>query len=99
VLETAGLPIGLFSREQFSVGELQLEAGDGLVIYSDGVSEAADDVGGEYGADRLRDLIRFRQALSPAALLAACRDDLALFRRDAPKLDDVTLFVLGRGVV
>jgi sigma-B regulation protein RsbU (phosphoserine phosphatase) len=97
-LEAAGLPIGLFSREEFTVSELQLEPGEGLVIYSDGVSEAADALGGEYGVDRLRELIGCRQLLGPAALLDACRDDLSLFRRDAPKLDDVTLFVLGRSL-
>jgi sigma-B regulation protein RsbU (phosphoserine phosphatase) len=97
-LEAAGLPIGLFSREEFSISELQLEPGEGLVIYSDGVSEAADVLGAEYGANRLRELIGFQQPLSASAILAACRDDLSLFRRDAPKLDDVTLFVLGRSL-
>jgi phosphoserine phosphatase RsbU/P len=98
VLEAAGLPIGLFGREEFSVSELQLEPGEGLVIYSDGVSEAADALGAEYGANRLRELIGFQQPLSASAVLAACREDLSLFRRDAPKLDDVTLFVLGRSL-
>jgi len=95
-LEAAGLPIGMFGIEEFSVSELQLEPGQGLVIYSDGVSEATDTLGTEYSANRLRELIGCQQALNPSALLAACSDDLTSFRRNAPKLDDVTLFVLGR---
>jgi sigma-B regulation protein RsbU (phosphoserine phosphatase) len=95
-LETSDLPIGLFGSEEFSITELSLDPGDGLVIYSDGVSEAADLSGTEYGADRLRKLIGQTQKINAATLVAACRDDLAEFRRNAAKADDVTLFVLGR---
>jgi sigma-B regulation protein RsbU (phosphoserine phosphatase) len=94
-LETSDLPIGLFGGEEFSVTELSLEPGHGLVIYSDGVSEAPDAFGKEYGIDRLRELVG-RQAMNATTLLAACRDDLATFRQNVPKADDVTLFVLGR---
>jgi sigma-B regulation protein RsbU (phosphoserine phosphatase) len=96
-LETSDLPIGLFGSEEFALTELSLNCGHGLVIYSDGVSEATDISGIEYGVDRLSTLIAQKQALNAAMLLAACRDDLGEFRRDAPKTDDVTLFVLARG--
>jgi len=95
-LECSVLPIGLFGSEEFTVTEMSLDPGDGLVIYSDGVSEAADLSGTEYGADRLRELIGQKHTPSAATLLAACREDLTEFRRSAPKTDDVTLFVLSR---
>ena len=41
-LGISDLPIGLFGSETFAPTELSLESGDGLVIYSDGVSEATD---------------------------------------------------------
>jgi sigma-B regulation protein RsbU (phosphoserine phosphatase) len=96
-LGNADLPIGLFSNDRFALTELSLEAGDGLVIYSDGVSEATDWLGNEYGVDRLRELIGRKPRVNAAAMLAACRDDLGEFRRNAAKADDVTLFVLSRG--
>ncbi|MGA8593576.1 MAG: SpoIIE family protein phosphatase [Bryobacteraceae bacterium] len=96
-LEGSGLPIGMFGKEAFSVTELFLERGEGIVIYSDGVSEATDVLGKEYGVERLREVIGDRRPLSASTLLAACRDDLSAFRRNAAKTDDVTLFVLGRG--
>jgi phosphoserine phosphatase RsbU/P len=95
-LETSDLPIGLFGSEKFTVTELFLDGGQGLVIYSDGVSEATDVSGTEYGADRLTELIGQKQTLNAPTLLAACCDDLSEFRRNAVKTDDVTLFVLGR---
>jgi len=94
-LEMSDLPVGMFASGDFSVSELQLDSGDGMLIYSDGVSESTDAFGDEYGVDRLRELIS-RSKADPAALLAACRDDLNTFRRNCRKADDVTLFVLGR---
>jgi phosphoserine phosphatase RsbU/P len=96
-LEVSDLPIGLFGDEKFALTELSLNCGHGLVIYSDGVSEATDLSGREYGVDRLREFIGRNHTLNASTLLAACRDDLTEFRRDAAKTDDVTLFVLSRG--
>jgi len=95
-LEVSNLPIGMFGSEEFSVSELRLEPGESMVIYSDGVSEATDGSGAEYGIARLRELVRQKQAGSSSTLLAACRDDLTRFRGNAPKADDITLFVLAR---
>ncbi len=97
-LENSDLPIGLFGSEEFAPTELFLDSGDGLVIYSDGVSEATDLSGGEYGAQRLLELIGRNQTWNASTLLAACRDDLDQFRRNAGKADDVTLLVLARSV-
>jgi sigma-B regulation protein RsbU (phosphoserine phosphatase) len=96
VLETSDLPIGLFGSEEFTLTQLSLAPGDGLVIYSDGVSEATDLSGSEYGADRLRELIGRKKDMNASSLVAACREDLEEFRRNAEKTDDVTLFILGR---
>jgi sigma-B regulation protein RsbU (phosphoserine phosphatase) len=97
-LETSDLPVGMFASGDFSVTELHLDSGDGMLIYSDGVSDTTDALGEEYGANRLRELIG-RSKADPAALLAACRDDLTTFRCNSHKADDVTLFVLGRSTL
>jgi sigma-B regulation protein RsbU (phosphoserine phosphatase) len=96
-LEVSDLPVGMFCGEEFQVTELQLESDQAIVIYSDGVTEAIDDDGSEYGNARIRQLIEQEQAWTSAALVAACREDLSCFRRNATRTDDVTLFVLGRG--
>jgi len=96
MLEGCNMPIGMFAAEEFVVDEVCFEAGQSMLIFSDGVSEATDISGAEYGLDRLSALIRSQRTRRPTALLEACRDDLNVFRRNAPKTDDVTLFVLGR---
>ncbi len=98
-LEMSNLPIGLFKSEDFLVSQICLEAGHSLVVYSDGVSEALDESGEEYGIERLRRQIAGRQTFDPSEMLLACRKDLAQFRGHGPKTDDVTLFVLGRAGV
>jgi len=95
-LETSNLPLGLFCEENFTVSEIQLSPDEGIVIYSDGVSEAADMSGTLYGDERIRSLIGQAQAVNPSALVSACIEDLIMFRSNAAKADDVTLFVLGR---
>lgn len=94
--EHSDLPVGLFASEEFTVIELHFNPGDGLVIYSDGVSEAVGPYGDEYSAGRLQNIVQGSGLKNAETLVAACRDDLKTFRGTAPKLDDVTLFVLGR---
>jgi sigma-B regulation protein RsbU (phosphoserine phosphatase) len=96
-LEQTNLPVGMFCCEDFRVTELEFAPEDGIVIYSDGVTDAIDDSGREYGMDRIRELIARERSWNSSALVAACRDDLSAFRRDATRVDDITLFVLGRG--
>ena len=95
-LETSGLPIGMFHDQEFPVGELHLEPCQSILLYSDGVSEATDGSGAEYGTDRMRRLIGGRCSMGPAALIDACREDLGAFRNGTQRMDDVTMLVLGR---
>lgn len=95
-LETSDLPVGIFSDSEFRVAELCLEPSQSLLIYSDGVPEAMDGSGEEYGVERLRQLIAGLNTSDPAALVARCREDLGKFRGSS-RADDVTLLALSRG--
>ncbi|MBV8073494.1 MAG: SpoIIE family protein phosphatase [Acidobacteriaceae bacterium] len=96
-LPDSNLPLGMFGEEEFTISRLQLGPGDGLVIYSDGVPEAMNNSGNEYGISRITDLITGRGGQDLSAVVAACREDLSAFRQNAMRTDDVTLFVLSRG--
>ncbi len=95
-LEISDLPVGMFAGEEFSVTELEFQPGHGMLIYSDGLSEATDESGSEYGIDRLRSVLGVNCIANPSELVAACREDLASFLGSTSKNDDLTLFVLGR---
>ena len=97
-IHTEGLPVGMFCTEQFAgaVARLSLSPGDTLLIVTDGVSEAEDAEGVEYGTARLSAFVHARQALTARELVDACVNDLATHRGGSRPADDVTLLALRR---
>jgi sigma-B regulation protein RsbU (phosphoserine phosphatase) len=92
----SGLPIGLFCSGQYSVTTTRLDPGDSLVLYTDGLSEARDPSGTEYGTERLSRLLAERHALRPKGIVSACLKDVASFSSNAPRSDDLTLMAIRR---
>jgi len=94
-IESTGLPLGMFCDGEFSGTRLQLEDGDTLFLYTDGLSEAraAED---EYGIDRIAHLVRQQAARTPSEVIAACLDDLRAFAGAGPRLDDLTMLAIRR---
>jgi phosphoserine phosphatase RsbU/P len=93
-IESTGLPLGMFHEVDFSATRVNLEIGDMLFLYTDGLSEArrAED---EYGVDRVSHLVRQAAAKRPAELIASCLSDLRTFI-DGPPFDDLTLLAIQR---
>lgn len=94
-IESTGLPLGMFCEAEFSATRLQLEAGDTLFLYTDGLSEArnAED---EYGVDRVTQLVRQQTGRRPTELIAACLDDLNGYADYSLHSDDLTLLAIQR---
>jgi len=91
-LTEADLPLGAVEGSRWKLGQVQLQPGDTLVLYTDGITEA-ESPGGEF--------YRRRTALQsvgrPAeAVLAAILEDVQAFVGDAALADDIALMVLVR---
>jgi sigma-B regulation protein RsbU (phosphoserine phosphatase) len=95
-LEATGLPIGMFCELEYAAQKIHLQSGDALLLYTDGLTEARDASGNEYGEDRLKLLASGRRNLSPQDLVAAVIADLRAFRGAAPVLDDLTVMGVRR---
>jgi phosphoserine phosphatase RsbU/P len=95
-LESTGMPLGMFCNAEYSVQRIRLRPGDCLFLFTDGVTETHDASGSEYGLDRLTKFIGQRRALSPAALAAACLDELRSFSAGQARTDDLTIMALQR---
>jgi serine phosphatase RsbU (regulator of sigma subunit) len=98
-LDTGGVVLGLFDNAKYEVETVQLEPGDTIVVFSDGVSEARNAADEELGRERLVTALGSVRGISSEAtlekLVAAVRD----FTAGAPQADDVTALVLRyRGV-
>jgi len=94
MLEATGLPIGVFSNQEYSASKLRMASGDLLFLYTDGLSEAHNRVGDEYGMERLSRLAGNSKSLMPQALINACLEDLVAFQGEAPKTDDLTMMAI-----
>jgi phosphoserine phosphatase RsbU/P len=78
---------------------LTLEAGDILVLLSDGVYEAHDPEGEPFGEERVRSLVREHRTSPMADLAARILEAVRAFTRGAPPEDDLTLVLLRREVL
>src|SRR6516165_3804735 len=88
-LEASGVPLGLFCEGRYSAEEVQLDAGDTVLLYTDGLSEARNPAEDEYGEARLEELVSDCESLPVAELVGACLHDLTEFRAGMPLRDDL----------
>ncbi|MGH9969394.1 MAG: PP2C family protein-serine/threonine phosphatase [Pyrinomonadaceae bacterium] len=95
-IEATGLPVGVFGNEHFSVNRLQMDKGDTLFLYTDGLSETLDGTGREYGVGRLSELLTKNRGLSPKELIATCVREASAFRIRSSVTDDLTLMAIQR---
>jgi serine phosphatase RsbU (regulator of sigma subunit) len=96
-LTSSNFPVGLFPRTEFEVGSAQLEAGDVLLICSDGVTEAqaSDEV--LFGDIRLRNCLERCAGLTAEEVCRRVTQDVNRFVGNAPQADDLTLTVVRFG--
>lgn len=95
-LTTGGPPLGLLASARYLSGEVSLEAGDLLVLFTDGVVETEGPGEDEYGSDRLVEVVRAARSLSSTGVIDAVVRSVAEFRGSDEPADDFTLLVLKR---
>jgi sigma-B regulation protein RsbU (phosphoserine phosphatase) len=93
-LAPTGMPVGMLEEATWKDAALQMERGDLLVMYTDGVSEAMNREREQYGAERLVALLQRDFWLEPADLAASVKADIAVFTGGEPQRDDLTLLIL-----
>ncbi len=90
-LSTGGLLFGVTENAIYEEGELQLENGDIVLMYTDGVSEAMDSSEEEFGEKRIATLAAKNRALSLPDLLALIERSVKNFHGEDHYADDFTL--------
>jgi phosphoserine phosphatase RsbU/P len=92
-LEAGGPPVGVFSHSSYEEGTIQLVSGDLFIVYSDGVTEALDPAGHEWGVEALRNAAIQSSARCADDIVAAIFASLDEFSRGRQS-DDATVLVL-----
>jgi serine phosphatase RsbU (regulator of sigma subunit)/pSer/pThr/pTyr-binding forkhead associated (FHA) protein len=96
LLKGGGPVIGMLPSVEYRESSLQLDGGDILVIYSDGITEATDTAGEQFGVERLAETaVRLRDQPS-SAIVSEINNALDMFTGGAPPSDDITIVVVRR---
>ncbi len=101
-LQSTGTPFGLMPPDILDLtspyGEqsFELQPGDLIALFSDGVTEAQDEQENEYGEARVADFLRPIAQEPAAALVDKVFEEVDRFAGSAPQYDDITLFIIKR---
>ena len=92
-LSEGGMVLGIFPDSAYAQAALRLASGDRLVFYTDGITEARNAEGDEYGEERLTEVVLGSRTLSPEAMKDSLLADVNAFT-GARFEDDATLIVV-----
>ncbi|MDQ1614043.1 MAG: phosphoserine phosphatase RsbU/P [Pyrinomonadaceae bacterium] len=95
-LAAGGIPLGIVADAVYREGRTQLQPGDALVVYSDGVSETQNAAGEEYGPVRLYNTVARYLESTAAGIRDKIEADLTKFAQGTPAGDDITLVIVKR---
>jgi phosphoserine phosphatase RsbU/P len=96
MLEGGGPVLGILPIAPYRQDRAHLDPGDLLVLYSDGVTEAANPAFEEFGEERLIEVLRQNRSAPAGVMVAAVTKALAEFAQGAPQADDITILVAKR---
>ena len=91
---SGGMPLGVFEDAKFGERTLELKAGETLLVYTDGVTEAMNPQRELFGEERLKEAVRGQAKLSTEKLAERVVQQVAQFARGAEPSDDITLLAL-----
>ena len=93
-IAATGLPVGMFCQERYAVKDFQMNQGDRLFLYTDGLSEARNRANTEYGADRLQSFLSDCSRSPAATLVSRVLENVRGFASGVPMSDDLTVMAI-----
>jgi serine phosphatase RsbU (regulator of sigma subunit)/pSer/pThr/pTyr-binding forkhead associated (FHA) protein len=93
-LDASGMPVGLFENATYDASQISLQPGDTIVLYSDGVTEAQNRTGDEFGEARLVDVVNRHHGKHAAELLSLVITAVQQFAHGAEQSDDITALIV-----
>jgi len=95
-LRSTGIPLGILPGFAYREEEVQLQPGDFLLFYTDGVTEAINDVYEEFGTARLVEVIKQHQGRTAEEMAGRLETAVLEFTGERPLFDDLTIMVVKR---
>jgi sigma-B regulation protein RsbU (phosphoserine phosphatase) len=94
-LNPTGPAVGMMPNSKFKIKQIQLEPGDTLIGYTDGVTEGKNPDGRLFTKERLSALIE-QPTTSASELIERIKEHLFQYIADAPQFDDITMLSIHR---
>jgi phosphoserine phosphatase RsbU/P len=94
-LGTGGIMLGPIEDARYEQAEVPFAPGDSLLLYSDGISEAFDGRGGQFGEERLQETWRGCSGMPTGKVVDCLMSAVERFRGSAAQSDDMTALVVG----
>ena len=91
---SGGMPLGVFEDAKFGQRQLDLKAGETLLVYTDGVTEAMNPKRELFGEERFKQAVQGQAKLSPEELTQRVVGAVAKFAQGAEPSDDITLLAI-----
>jgi phosphoserine phosphatase RsbU/P len=88
------LPLGMFKDSRYHQHFIKIEAGEALILYTDGLTEAMNESGEEYGEERFAKRLLEGMNLSAREMIDFLRKDVADFTGKKFLTDDGTIFII-----
>jgi sigma-B regulation protein RsbU (phosphoserine phosphatase) len=95
-LNKTGVPRGILEDQEWSFAELQMDEGDVLVLYTDGITEAQASDAEFYGSERLVDVVRANRHQPAEKINTEILRSIERFRGESPLRDDMAIMVVKR---
>jgi len=96
LLKATGMPLGIDLATDFKQRTIQIQPGDFLVLYTDGITEAFDEHGEEYGMERLQRVVYDVRNATVAEIQDSLLQTVNDFSQNIAPADDITLMVVKR---
>jgi sigma-B regulation protein RsbU (phosphoserine phosphatase) len=93
-LDAGGLPLGIQPNVDYASAEVTLVSGDWLIIFTDGLVEAVNGAGEEYGEQRMIAVLNANTGFAPDLLLDRMMLDVNAFVGSTPQHDDITCMLI-----
>jgi len=94
LLNAKGIALGVLDEIALDSVNIQLQTGDVIVLYTDGVTEATNELDEEYGDERLTRCVEREKTHTSKEIIAAIVEEVTAFAGTRPQHDDITIMVL-----
>lgn len=95
-LVRTALPLGILADMDWGYGAVEIQPGDVLILYTDGITEAQDEAEDFFGEERLKAVARASMGRSAEVIEGKLISAVYDFVGDAPQFDDITLMIVLR---